>query len=195
MRFKLQTDYALRAMVYMAAKQGNCTTDEIASYYDISSAHLGRVIRRLQNHGYVKAIRGRRGGVRLDRDPETVTLGEVVETLEEGAQPLDPPHGESTNGIDENLRLKAVLRRAHGLFVNYLNKVTMAELAAEGLPPKPEPQSIESPAPHQDAAPSHDAAPAPAPTPIDSEPVGAPAGDNSPSSYRPSSFSPHTPSY
>ena len=67
MRFKLQTDYGLRAMVYMAAKQANCTTDEIASYYDISSAHLGRVIRRLQSHGFVKAIRGRRGGVRLDR--------------------------------------------------------------------------------------------------------------------------------
>ena len=146
MRFKLQTDYALRAMVYMAAKQGgNCTTDEIASYFDISSAHLGRVIRRLQNHGFVKAIRGRRGGVRLDREPESITLGEVVETLEEGAQPLDPPTGEPTNGIDENLRLKAVLRRAHGLFLNYLNKVTMAELAAEGLPAKPEPQTAPQP--------------------------------------------------
>ena len=143
MRFKLQTDYALRAMVYMASKDGNCTTDEIASYFEISSAHLGRVIRRLQSHGYVKAIRGRRGGVHIDRDPSTITLGEVVETLEEGAQPLDPPHGEPSNGVDQNLRLKAVLRRAHGLFLNYLNKVTLAELAAEGLPPKPAPAATD----------------------------------------------------
>jgi len=130
-------------MVYMASKDGNCTTDEIASYFEISSAHLGRVIRRLQSHGYVKAIRGRRGGVHIDRDPSTITLGEVVETLEEGAQPLDPPHGEPGNGVDQNLRLKAVLRRAHGLFLNYLNKVTLAELAAEGLPPKPAPAATD----------------------------------------------------
>ena len=173
MRFKLQTDYALRAMVFMAAKQGNCTTDEIANYYDISSAHLGRVIRRLQNHGYVKAIRGRRGGVRLDRDPGSVTLGEVVETLEEGAQPLDPPHGEPTNGVDESLRLKAVLRRAHGLFVNYLDKVTMAELAAEGLPPKPDPHSIAPTTEERAPAPAQPSASPPA-VRTEPQPVGAP---------------------
>jgi len=165
-------------MVYMAAKQGsNCTTDEIAAYFEISSAHLGRVIRRLQNHGYVKAIRGRRGGVHLDREPDTITLGEVVETLEEGAQPLDPPSGEPTNGVDENLRLKAVLRRAHGLFFNYLNKVTMAELAAEGLPPKPTPQ-VEQP-----TAQVH-----PGTTP-EQQPVGAPSStpSSTPFSYQPTS--------
>ena len=180
MRFKLQTDYGLRAMVYMAAIQANCTTDEIASYYDISSAHLGRVIRRLQSHGFVKAIRGRRGGVRLDRDPETVTLGEVVETLEQGAQPLDPPHGEPTNGIDENLRLKAVLRRAHGLFVNYLNKVTMADLASEGLPPKPQPQTMESsPSQHETAPQQSSDAVSTSPR----EPIGVPSTGGTPTGY------------
>ncbi|MAG57091.1 MAG: hypothetical protein CMJ83_12430 [Planctomycetes bacterium] len=177
MRFKLQTDYALRALVYMAAKQGeNCTTDEIAGYFQISAAHLGRVIRRLQNHGYVKAIRGRRGGVRLDRDPESVNLGEVVEVLEEGAQPLDPPTGEPGNGVDDALRLKAVLRRAHGLFVNYLNKVTLAELVAEGLPePQPAQQPSEESAPAEPqptVAAEPEVASSPEKTP---EPVGAPS--------------------
>ncbi len=130
LRFKLQTEYALRAMLYMAAKQGeNCTTEEIAGYFRISAAHLGRVIRRLQSHGYVKAIRGRKGGVRLDREPGLVTLGEVVDVLEsestgdgEGSQMHDPE------------RLEAVLRRAEGLFLNYLKQVDFGELGAEGLP-------------------------------------------------------------
>jgi Rrf2 family nitric oxide-sensitive transcriptional repressor len=119
----------------MAAKRGaNCTTDEIAAYFGISAAHLGRVIRRLQKYGYVKAIRGRRGGVRLDREPQAVFLGQVVEVLEEGAQPLDPPTGELASPIDDHLRLRAVLRRGHGLFLNYLHKVTLSELAEDGLP-------------------------------------------------------------
>ncbi len=172
-------------MVYMAAKQANCTTDEIASYYGISSAHLGRVIRRLQSHGFVKAIRGRRGGVRLDRDPETVTLGEVVETLEQGAQPLDPPHGEPSNGIDESLRLKAVLRRAHGLFVNYLNKVTMADLASEGLPPKPQPQTTAGPTGQNETATQQDSGTSFTTRP---EPIGAPSTGVSPTGYGPSNL-------
>lgn len=138
MRFKLQTDYALRALVYLAAKDGNCTTDEIAEYYEISSAHLGRVIRRLQKYGYVKAIRGRRGGVRLDREASAIVLGDVVNTLEEHAQPLDPPTGEEATVVDEASRLKAVLRRGHGLFIEYLENVTLADLAEDGLPSKEE---------------------------------------------------------
>lgn len=135
MRFKLQTDYALRALVYMAARKGgNCTTDEIAAYYQISAAHLGRVIRRLQRMGYVKAIRGRKGGVRLDKDPGQLLVGDLVEALEQGATPLDPHDGEPATRVDEQSRLKAILRRAHGLFMAYLKDVTLATVAAGGLP-------------------------------------------------------------
>ncbi len=134
MRFRLQTDYALRALMFMATKNGgNCTTDEIAGYYRISSAHLGRVIRRLQGHGYVKAIRGRKGGVRLAKDPLSFTVGEVVNVLEQGAQPLD----QAKSPCEEMDRMDAALRRAHHMFLNYLTNVNFAELAKDGLPPVP----------------------------------------------------------
>lgn len=136
MRFRLQTDYALRALMYMSAKQGsNCTTDEIAAYYEISSAHLGRVIRRLQGYGYVKAIRGRKGGVRLARDPKAFTVGEVVETLEQGAEPLDQAKGPAWSAPEGGDRLQAAMRRAHGMFSNYLSNLNFADLAVDGLPP------------------------------------------------------------
>jgi Rrf2 family nitric oxide-sensitive transcriptional repressor len=124
--------------MYMSAKQGsNCTTDEIAAYYRISSAHLGRVIRRLQGYGYVKAIRGRKGGVRLARDPMAFTVGEVVETLEQGAEPLDQAKGPHFDNPETGDRMHAAMRRAHGLFLNYLAKITFGDLAVDGLPPAP----------------------------------------------------------
>lgn len=171
MRFRLQTDYALRALMFMSAKQGtNCTTDEIAAYYRISSAHLGRVIRRLQGYGFVKAIRGRKGGVRLAREPGSFNVGEVIETLEQGAEPLDQARG--PDGMDAADRLQAAMRRAHGMFVNYLSKITFADLAVDGLPPAPHLQKDAAPQPHQEM-PSPVGAVAPSIPVRQPEPVGS----------------------
>jgi Rrf2 family nitric oxide-sensitive transcriptional repressor len=131
-RFRLQTDYALRALTYLSAKGQPATTDEIAAHHSISSAHLGRVIRRLQAMGYMKAVRGRKGGVRLARDPQTLTLGEVVCSLEDHGQLMDGLHEGSPAGAFAG-RLAAVLRRATATFTAYLARVTFAELGSDGL--------------------------------------------------------------
>jgi Rrf2 family nitric oxide-sensitive transcriptional repressor len=131
-RFRLQTDYALKALLFLATRNGaNSTTEEIARFYDISAAHLGRVIRKLQKQGLVKAIRGRRGGVLLNRDPSELTLGEVVDWCEDGGSLAPAAEHEMPEATTHTARMRAVLRRGQGLFLNYLRKVTFTELAGE----------------------------------------------------------------
>ena len=132
MKFRLHTDYALRAMTYLAGKGTPATTDEIAIHFGISSAHLGRVIRKLQNMGFMKAVRGRKGGVRLAKDPTVLTLGEVVSALEDNGTLMDGLKPSETSGA-YNLRLGAVLRRSSGLFIAYLTRTTFADLVNEPL--------------------------------------------------------------
>lgn len=144
-KFRLQTDYALRALTYLAAKGQPATTDEIAAHHAISSAHLGRVIRRLQSMGYMKAVRGRKGGVRLARDPQTLTLGEVVCSLEDNGQLMDGLNPGQAAGAFTG-RLAAVLRRAAATFTAYLSRVTFAEIAADGIgPAATQPAAAEQP--------------------------------------------------
>jgi Rrf2 family transcriptional regulator, nitric oxide-sensitive transcriptional repressor len=127
LKFRLQTDYALRALTFLAAKGGPATTDEIAGHYGISSAHLGRVIRRLQAIGFMKAVRGRKGGVRIARDPETLTLGEVVAKLEDDNQVVDGLKlGNMTSPFAD--RLSSTLKRANGMFNAYLGRVTFSDV-------------------------------------------------------------------
>jgi Rrf2 family transcriptional regulator, nitric oxide-sensitive transcriptional repressor len=131
LKFRLQTDYALRALTYLAAKGGPATTDEIAGHFGISSAHLGRVIRRLQAIGYMKAVRGRKGGVRIARDPQTLTLGEVTSKLEDDNQSVDGlKNGHVASPAAE--RLSHTLKRANAMFNAYLGRVTFADLAQGG---------------------------------------------------------------
>lgn len=120
--------------MFMSAKNGgNSTTDEIAAYFQISSAHLGRVIRRLQTLGLVKAVRGRKGGVRMARDPQLLTVAEVISILESNPTPLLRECNASTE--QDGCRLEAVLRRGHGLFLNYMGQVNFGDLTKDGIPP------------------------------------------------------------
>lgn len=60
------SDYTLRVLMYAAA-QGDrlITIEETAGVYHISRAHLMKVVNQLTRAGYLKAVRGRSGGLRL----------------------------------------------------------------------------------------------------------------------------------
>lgn len=85
MRLTRYTDYSLRVLIHLALHEdGLCSIGEIARTYDISHNHLMKVVVALGRDGFVETVRGRAGGIRLGRLPETITVGEVVRRTEEG---------------------------------------------------------------------------------------------------------------
>jgi Rrf2 family nitric oxide-sensitive transcriptional repressor len=56
---------------------------EIAGRMGMSEDHLLKVVRRLVELGYVRAIRGRSGGLVLAMAPEAINLAEVTRATEE----------------------------------------------------------------------------------------------------------------
>lgn len=78
------TDYGLRALIYMASlpdgKMTNIT--EVTDVYGVSRNHMVKIINQLSHLGYVEAIRGKNGGIRLGKPANTIRIGEVVRALE-----------------------------------------------------------------------------------------------------------------
>ena len=73
---------ALHATAFLAARDDTpVKTSEIAEDMQVSEAHLAKVLQQLSRAGLVTARPGPRGGYRLARDAEGITLLEVYEAI------------------------------------------------------------------------------------------------------------------
>lgn len=124
------SDYALRVLMYAhAADDRLVTIEEMASSYRISRAHLMKVVNALTRAGYLTAVRGRTGGVKLAKPAEEIRLGDVIRATEPDFALVECFSTGSMCVINGCCRLPVVLRRALGAFLAELDKHTVASIA------------------------------------------------------------------
>ncbi len=74
---------ALHSLVLMGSDPLEpLTTNRIASLLGVSEAHLSKVLQRLAREGFVKSMRGPKGGFVLAKPGTSITLLEVYESIE-----------------------------------------------------------------------------------------------------------------
>lgn len=131
MRLSLHTDYALRALIYLASmREGATTAAAIAGSYRISKSHLVKVLQRLRDLGYVETVRGRGGGVRLSRDPAQIRLGEVVRRTENLHEMVECFNAETnTCPIAPVCLLPQRLNEALQAYLAVLDRYTVSEVS------------------------------------------------------------------
>lgn len=134
MRLTSFTDFGLRLLMRMAAAPARSfSTADLAQEFGLSRNHVMKIVQHLSRAGILETRRGGGGGVRLARAPETILLGEVVRSLEEGqalVECLSPTGGACI--INGRCRLKARLVRAEAAFIADLNALTLADIAVPG---------------------------------------------------------------
>ncbi|MCB1404289.1 MAG: Rrf2 family transcriptional regulator, partial [Rhodobacteraceae bacterium] len=90
MHLDKRTDYSLRVLMFLASNRGRLSTiAEIADRFDISQAHLTKVVHLLGRAGFVETLRGRSGGLRLAGDGTTIRVGDVVRRMEGDLAPVE----------------------------------------------------------------------------------------------------------
>jgi Rrf2 family transcriptional regulator, nitric oxide-sensitive transcriptional repressor len=129
------TDYSLRVLIYLARlpSPGMATIPEIAAHFQISKSHLVKVAAMLSAQGFVESSRGKGGGIRLARPPQTIGIGEVIRVTE--------PHMDLVECFDLKTNecriirgcfLKAILYESRRAFLTVLDKYTLADAARFG---------------------------------------------------------------
>ena len=129
MRLTNFSDYALRVLLFAAAKgDALITIEETAKVYGISRTHLMKVANQLTRAGYLKAVRGRSGGLSLAQRPNKIRLGDVVRATEPDFALVECFAADNHCRITPRCRLKGVLKEALGAFAATLDRYTLADL-------------------------------------------------------------------
>lgn len=109
--FSQTVEYALRAMVQLAAEAPEAsTTQAIADSTRVPSAYLAKVLQSLRRAGLISSRRGVGGGVRLARPPKKINLLEVINAVEPLNRTIETPKGKAGNSLAPlNDKLNAML--------------------------------------------------------------------------------------
>lgn len=129
MRLTNFSDYALRVLMY-AATQGDrlITIEETAELYGISRAHLMKVANQLTRAGYLRAVRGRSGGLALAKAAKKIRLGDVLRSTEPDFALVECFTTGNQCLITPRCRLRGALNEALLAFTHTLDRYTLADL-------------------------------------------------------------------
>ncbi|MER3536454.1 MAG: Rrf2 family transcriptional regulator [Thermus sp.] len=84
-----KAQYGLRALVEIGLKApASVPLKEVAEAQGISLHYLEQIAAQLRRSGFLRSVRGAKGGYKLARPPERITALEVVEALEGNLAPV-----------------------------------------------------------------------------------------------------------
>jgi Rrf2 family protein len=91
MRLTARSEYALLALIYLARRQaeGWIPVQQIADAQGIPSRFLEQILLILARQRYVKSAKGKGGGFRLIRDPERISLAEIIRLFDGALAPTE----------------------------------------------------------------------------------------------------------
>lgn len=130
MRLTQFSDHALRVLMYAAAHDDRLITiEEVARAYRVSRAHLMKVANCLTRAGFLVAVRGRSGGLRLARSAAEIRVGEVLRATEPDFALAECFSPDDRCVISTSCRLRGILREGLAAFATALDRYTLADLA------------------------------------------------------------------
>jgi len=126
MQFTRHTDYALRLLIHLARHDGQARVSiaDVAEAQAISNSHLMKIANDLARGGFIEAVRGRNGGIRLARPPEQINLAAVIEAMEPRCGLVDC----GSCRLSGSCGLPAVFDRALAAFRAVLAEQTLADV-------------------------------------------------------------------
>lgn len=129
MRLTKFTDFSLRVLLFAAAHPAErVTIESAANSFDISCAHLRKVVLALTRGGFLRGIRGRSGGFELAQVPDQINLGAVLRLTEPDFGLFECYLTGNTCTISRPCRLPSVATEALVAFLSVFDRHTLADV-------------------------------------------------------------------
>lgn len=125
--------YALRVMTDLAERreEGFIPLRDIAKRQELSEKYLETILPALIKNNYLEGLRGKGGGYRLSREPESYTIGSILKVLEGNIAPVACLEDER-NRCARAAKCKTLpmWEKLHDMIDAYFEGITLADVCA-----------------------------------------------------------------
>jgi Rrf2 family nitric oxide-sensitive transcriptional repressor len=129
MRLSKTTNYAIRILLDCAVADPNLVkVAEISERRDITLQNTFKIVHLLSRAGFIQAVRGRHGGVRLARPASDIRIGDVVRAMEILNLEIETEEGEQTTAQGQLAALDQLFDNALGAFISVLDEHTLEQM-------------------------------------------------------------------
>jgi Rrf2 family protein len=135
MLFSAKAEYACLAMLELATRHGDPRHPNSVKLADISEGHgipqrfLVQILLQLKGAGLVASTRGKSGGYYLARQPEKITIGDILSVIDRA----DPSaRGRKVEPTPLATALHGLWEKVATARTRILNETTLADLLAVG---------------------------------------------------------------
>ena len=142
LRVSTKGEYGVRIMVDLARHYGGRprSLTDISQAETLPLAYLEQLVKLLRDADppLVSSTRGAHGGYRLSRDPNEISMGEIVRVLEGPISPMIcATEGEMSQvcGFMDSCKTKYLWARVRDAVAQTLDAITLAELVAQTTEP------------------------------------------------------------
>lgn len=128
MKLSTKGRYAVTAMMDLALREhtGPITLANISHDQGISNSYLEQLFARLRKHGLVKGVRGPRGGYRLARPAQEITVADIISAVDESVDNTRCRGKENCQDGERCLTHELWMELSASLF-DFLNAITLAQ--------------------------------------------------------------------
>ena len=130
MKISTRGRYGTRMMLDLAAHhdQGPTPLREIAKRQDLSVKYLEQLIIPLKAAGYIRSVRGARGGYTLARKPDKISLGQIIKVLEGGLSLVDCVEDPKVCEREKNCPTRDIWLRMSERLMEELSSLTLSDV-------------------------------------------------------------------
>ena len=134
MQLTSTTDYAIRIVCYLAAQRQMIATSELSQELSVPSSYIPKITKKLKQAGIIKACEGIKGGYQIAKQPENISLRDVISCTESTmaiSRCLEKEGGCSKNYI-ACCKVHQILLDLQNIYNNRLESVKISDIIRPG---------------------------------------------------------------
>ena len=132
MKLSKKSEYALLALISLAKNYNSklMTITQLSKLNEIPQKYLEQILVILKQSGYVRSVRGPKGGYKLAKSPNLITLAEIVRTIDGPLAPVSSAsvHYFNHTPTEKNENLHKIFKEIRDYVSFKLENTTLEDL-------------------------------------------------------------------